>query len=127
MMICLTKENGMNCLYEGLISIGVGLEYDSSNPPTRSATFVPRVAIAALWLRLLSREIYQACLDGKYKNRSGRETAWKGAPGYSVDRWNLWKDRLQELSQSEDMVDDVRRSCRVAVITMDAAVEHAGS
>ena len=114
----------MDCLYEGLISIGVGLEY---NPDTavRSDAFMPRVSISALWLRLLTKEIYQACCEGKYKNRGFRvETAWKGAPGYSVERWNYWKSRLQDLAASESTAPDVKKACGVCALTMDAAAEH---
>lgn len=117
----------MNCLYEGLISISAGLEYNPSTP-VRSKTFLPRVAIAALWLRLLWKEIYRACLEEKYKNRPSRvETAWKGPPGYSIPRWNYWKERLQHLAAAEGTDPDVRNACNVAAFTMDAAAEHAGA
>ena len=122
-MICLTRENEINCLFEGLISIGVGLEY-KSDVPLKSETFWPRVAIAALWLRLLTSNIYKASREEMYKNRTGGETAWNGPPGYSIERWNLWKNRLQELSTTESGDADVKKACRATAGTMEAA-EHA--
>lgn len=46
---------------------------------------------------------------------------WKGAKGYSLDRWAWWKKRWEELRQNEALSDDAREAARQSEVAMSKA------
>ncbi|CAA7270757.1 unnamed protein product [Cyclocybe aegerita] len=79
-------------------------------------TFVP---IAATWIMLAGNYLFHCSQDsGQGAEADSQSIAggrgWKGANGYSLDRWRFWKRRFSELKEQDQASEETREFARKA-------------
>ncbi|KZT26737.1 hypothetical protein NEOLEDRAFT_1131753 [Neolentinus lepideus HHB14362 ss-1] len=72
---------------------------------------------AAMWFLYLGRPIYTS--DEEYGNPGRGGALWKGKKGFCKERWYLWKDRLDIISQNTDVSGNTRDMAKQALETMN--------
>ncbi len=61
-----------------------------------------QVSAAAAWIEYAGKRMYDLSLhDAKGSQATRGGPKWEGAAGYSVARWNYWKDKFRELKESD--------------------------
>jgi hypothetical protein len=104
---------GMEKSYWDLGLITGALENKSKTVPQLEMD----VAAAAQWFLHAGSEIWRTKAD--YGAVYGQDSElWKGKPGFSKERWNIWKERLATLEKDERLSDDTREAARKAVVAM---------
>lgn len=64
-----------------------------------------KVPAAAVWILYDGERIKSLSEKSEEGSRSTRGgPRWQGKPGYSIERWQLWKDRFGELAKREDLL-----------------------
>ena len=83
---------------------------------------------AAAWISLLGREIYSWDREISHGDEQGDPgmggPLWNGQHGPCKERWQLWKTRFEELSQLEQLSDELRVIAKGAEAQMNAVEEH---
>lgn len=86
-----------------------------------------RIPVAAYWFIHASRAILlhgkgMTSLWGEIGTQSWRDSIlWKGKGGFSKERWDFWKERMEMFSKREQLSDDTREIARRAVVAMGKA------
>lgn len=92
--------------------------YETPSPKARAAMYIPPVAT---WMSLAGEKIYGLCKEN-YKRTddsvNGDDLVWKGT-GFSLQRWDVWKQRLTELSQNPTLEESLRIKARSALDEME--------
>lgn len=102
----LTQAGIANWSWLGLVSLHAALEVE---PDSRARAYEEqgpileaRVPRAVMWLEIAGRKLYEGVAEGALRNeRYGSGGNWKGAAGFSQERWNYWKKRFGEISVQE--------------------------
>ncbi|KAF4446883.1 hypothetical protein F53441_9514 [Fusarium austroafricanum] len=119
--VYLTVENLYGGWYRALESIQLGLENGSRREAQNiTECYAPA---AAIWLSLLSQEIYHRCKENALQDSNSKGQLWKGKPGYNLQRWAFWRSRLAELRDSPLMTNESREIFSEAEAAMEAAME----
>lgn len=78
--------------------------------------FIPA---AAVWPIYAGRRLLALSKEAKEGSRSTRGgPSWTGKPGYNLERWNFWKERLEGFSGRNDLAEETRNISRVAYEAM---------
>lgn len=84
---------------------------------------------AALWLqnRTTAAKLLQTCRAGECRDSNSGGYLWKMSDGeddprrgFSLQRWEFWRQRLEKLSRHRHATDRSREICRAALETMGA-------
>ena len=98
----------------GLAVIVEALEKDASSAFELEAN----VPAASQWLLLFGRGIFR---DGKKCWQPiwiGEGELWKGAGGFSKERWDFWKTRLEVMHKNQALREETREIARRAGVAM---------
>ena len=60
--------------------------------------------LAAIWILLCGHVFFAHCRNPGTPPRAGFKDAgknWKGASGFSIERWNFWKKRFGEIKDHD--------------------------
>lgn len=103
-------------MVSGLLVIVAALEKESPTSWERE-TDLPA---ALQWLIHASKIIYR---DGQSMGAGWdlRSEKGVGKAGFSQERWEFWKDRLEELQKSDAIGEEVRQLLRTATVAMGKA------
>lgn len=115
-----TNEGIANSDARALICITQSLEDDDRKERARIINlFVPA---ASIWFILCGPIIYEYCQNHTCDDQEFGKKLWKGTPrqGYSIARWEFWRDRFEELSTHFMATEETRQACRAAMDAMDA-------
>jgi len=108
----------LTCLTLGLEQENVVTSKTKKGVKTQLEIHLP---IAALWVATSASYLYklsvtEACLD-----EAGREsTTWKGAKGYSLERWAFWKERFAALKSHQFIMLEGKTSAEIAISQMNS-------
>jgi hypothetical protein len=62
------------------------------------------IPVANVWISLAGKLIFGLCKvngEGAARNDMAAGKYWKGSVGFSVERWEFWKQRLDEVANDE--------------------------
>jgi hypothetical protein len=100
-----------------LISIEQALEAKS---PT-TAHLELRAPAASQWFVHAAPLLLQASERGQQSSMTSDSETWKGAGGYSVERWETWKGRWDALHGREGLSGETAHLARRALVAMEKA------
>lgn len=67
---------------------------------------------AAQWILLAGRQVFKgdnAMMEHHWERGLTKESElWKGAVGFSRTRWNFWRRKFGELSERDDITNEVK-------------------
>jgi len=86
------------------------------NPDVLDA-HIPAAAVWIFYARSLIWQLSQKNADASTSTRGG--PAWNGSAGYSVERWNFWKERLGYFSERDDLSEKTRSMAKRAKELME--------
>jgi hypothetical protein len=93
-MARLTRDGVSGCSYQALIAFTQALE----TPVPYTITRIMDVLIVYDWLRLAGRKLMAA----EIKGARVRGELWnREKQGFSQERWNFWRSRLEEIEEDE--------------------------
>jgi hypothetical protein len=99
-------------------AISEGLETDLTEPD------LVVLDTAAQVFKQASGELLRRCKEEQAQGfMSSSNGLWRGQGGYSMDRWQFWKDRWNSLAEQQALSPNVRDLAREALGHMDK-VEH---
>jgi hypothetical protein len=92
-------------------------------PGTRIEKFEARVPAAAVFVFAVGKEVYAREEDlsetrPEYGDPGKGGKLWKGQAEFSKERWALWKSRFVEVSELEELSEEVRAIAKEAVEAM---------
>ncbi|KAF8189033.1 hypothetical protein BJ912DRAFT_385377 [Pholiota molesta] len=79
---------------------------------------------ANVWITLASNLIFGFCKangEGASRNHMPGGKHWKGSVGFSVERWEFWKQRLDEIAINDEASEETRGIAKKMKETMIAA------
>jgi hypothetical protein len=79
---------------------------------------------ANVWISLASKLIFGFCKangEGASRNHMGGGKHWKGSVGFSIERWEFWKQRLDEIAINDEASEETRGIAKKMKETMIAA------
>ncbi|KAF8189013.1 hypothetical protein BJ912DRAFT_817950, partial [Pholiota molesta] len=82
------------------------------------------IPVANVWISLASKLIFGFCKvngEGASRNDMGGGKHWKGSAGFSVERWEFWKQRLDEIAVNDEASEETRGIAKKMKETMIAA------
>ncbi|KAF8180638.1 hypothetical protein BJ912DRAFT_1126544 [Pholiota molesta] len=82
------------------------------------------IPVANVWISLASKLIFGFCKvngEGASRNDMGGGKYWKGSAGFSVERWEFWKQRLDEIAVNDEASGETRDMAKKMKETMIAA------
>jgi hypothetical protein len=82
--------------------------------------------VANVWISLAGKLIFGLCKvngEGAARNDMAAGKYWTGSVGFSVERWEFWKQRLDEVAVNEEASEDTRGIARKMKEIMVAAME----
>ena len=92
-------------------------EVDNKQGPHLDAYILP----AAVWISIASTVIFGFCKvngDGADRNDICGGKHWTGSEGFSVDRWEWWKQRLEQIAVNEEASEETRNIAKKMMETM---------
>jgi hypothetical protein len=116
------------CIWEMRSALEDILEDDpperGHKPGTRIEKFEARVPAAAVFVFAVGKEVYAREEDltetrPNYGNPGKGGKLWTGKPEFSKERWALWKKRFGEVSELEELSEEVRAIAKEAAEAMD--------
>ncbi|KAI9887040.1 MAG: hypothetical protein M1823_001112 [Watsoniomyces obsoletus] len=117
----LTRDGSVNLIWYGIRALAAALEgqmtraHEHTSRWEVESDFVPGpeldcyLAVAADWISICGPALF-----GTNPDISGGEGGpmWEGPPGLSSERWQFWKQRLEELSEQEKVEEQTRQLAR---------------
>lgn len=100
---------------------------EQQNPKEEFQTMDGEVAAACLWMIHGSERIWKLTKEADHESggKDWRGDLWKGEQGYSVERWELWKKRFQDVADGKvEKVGAETKRLAVAAVTNMTAVVH---
>jgi len=98
----------MKNLAQWNISVALELPIDTLERFQQTEIYVPP---AALWILIAGRNVYECCkakvnntgdlVQQRWMGMYGGTLLWTGEEGFSIERWNFWKQRFSHISQLE--------------------------
>ncbi|KAF8189014.1 hypothetical protein BJ912DRAFT_1059281 [Pholiota molesta] len=82
------------------------------------------IPVANVWISLASKLIFGLCKvngEGASWNQIPGGKHWKGSAGFSVERWEFWKLRLDEIAINDEASEETRGIAKKMKETMIAA------
>lgn len=79
---------------------------------------------ANVWISLASKPILGFCRangEGASRNDMAGGKHWKGSAGFSVERWQFWKQKLDEIAINDEASEETRGIAKMTKETMIAA------
>lgn len=70
-----------------------------------------RIEIAAVWIVIAGKTMYES--KEKYEESGKGGPLWKGANGYSRERWAFWKKQFEEYQQQPNIADWASKAIEV--------------
>lgn len=81
-----------------------------------------RIPAASQWLIHTSRiMLVNAKSFGTTLWGESESELWKGKTGFSKERWDFWKERMEKMSTKEQLSDEAREFVRRSVVAMGKA------
>eukprot|EP01117_Protostelium_nocturnum_P020984 TRINITY_DN986_c0_g1_i1.p1 TRINITY_DN986_c0_g1~~TRINITY_DN986_c0_g1_i1.p1 ORF type:complete len:199 (-),score=29.13 TRINITY_DN986_c0_g1_i1:146-742(-) len=108
-MAQLWRDLDFDLAWFGVVSISGGLERKFS----LSGTNVLYKEVSIIWIETAGDRIWRAC--GKRLGSDGSlrcSTDGTKLGGYKVERWDLWRDELEQLSKTKSYSSTLRRSAK---------------
>ena len=101
----------------GFFAIRDALEVEDQSPQLLNTD----ACAAAQWILHAGKAIYQIKNSDMSSWNIGEKTAlWTGGPGFSRQRWALWKERLHRVEQLKTSSEEAKVLVRKAMKAMDA-------
>lgn len=99
---------------------------DAHRPGTAVQKYDARAPAAAVWVFALGKKLYRKEEDltptsPNQGNPAKGGKLWEGKPGFSKERWALWKKRFGEISQMEEVSEETRKVAAKAFDAMNEA------
>lgn len=110
----------MSFLASSSLIDGVEMAY-SQDQADRAAMYIPP---ATAWILHAGESLYKLCQDRYSKSatlgvkESGCQWLWTGGVGFSPERWDFWKKRLQELGSQESLDQSLKSPAKEALKKM---------
>ena len=80
------------------------------------------VPAAKEWLEIAGKRIFEES-DGETTGYLRERDLWKHEGGARKQRWNLWKERLQSMVESQELATETRESANKALEAIQAVAE----
>ena len=90
---------------------GVEVPYQTPDQQREAEIYVPP---AATWILLAGEKIHELCKSDYNRQERGRSSGamaswlWCGDRGYSLGRWEYWKQRFGEIAMTQGFQDGVK-------------------
>ncbi|MCJ1268949.1 hypothetical protein MMC22_008837, partial [Lobaria immixta] len=113
---------GMTCHAEASFMSGVETPYQTPDQQREAEIYVPP---AATWILLAGEKIHELCKGDYNRHEPARPSGamaswlWCGDRGYSLGRWEYWKQRFGEIAMTQGLQDGVKDLARRALSKMD--------
>jgi len=111
--------------YLALMCIALGLEQEDVVTSKREKVVKTQLEIhlpiSALWVTTSASYLYKLSVVKACSDEAGRESeTWKGARGYSLERWTFWKERFAALKGHQFVTAEGKTLAETAITQMDA-------
>jgi len=111
--------------YKTITCLALALEHDDAMTRKTKEAMKTRLEIhlpvAALWVVTSTPYLYKLCVANACSDEEGRVSqTWKGKEGYSLDRWEFWKERFVALEGHQLATAEAKASAEAAIAKMDA-------
>lgn len=127
LLVKLTASGLVNANLNALQSFVSSLECRDSRDT--EFLFQYLVPAAALWLhtRTTAAQLFEACHQGECRDSNSGGTLWKmdlhdeqdPRRGFSLQRWEFWRQRLEYLSRHRHATERSKEICRTALQVME--------